>query len=104
MLNLLPSTRHQPTHYECLAGPALPATSALADKGMNSPENLFLDLIELEIVTAKGIFDSSLECLQSAGMTESYLISVVCDGAAVMSGCHNSVKKLFTERFPSLIV
>jgi hypothetical protein len=80
----------------------------LADKGMNSPLNLFLDLIELETVMAKGIFDSLLECLQSIGMTESYLksylISVACDGAAVMFGCHNGVKKLFTERFPSLIV
>jgi hypothetical protein len=54
--------------------------------------NLFLDLIELETVTAKGIFDSLLECLQSSGMTESYLIRVACDGAAVIFGCHNGVK------------
>jgi hypothetical protein len=57
---------------------------------MNSPVNLFLDLIELEIVTAKGIFDSLLECLQFFGMTESclksYLIIVACDCAAVMFG------------------
>jgi hypothetical protein len=59
---------------------------------MNSPVNLFLDLIELETVTAKGIFDSLLECFQSVGMVESYLIIVACDGAAVMFGCHNAIK------------
>jgi hypothetical protein len=59
---------------------------------MNSPLNLFLfsDLIELETVMAKGIFYSLLECLQSVGMTESYLksylISDACDGAAIISG------------------
>jgi hypothetical protein len=71
---------------------------------MNSPVNLFLDLIELETVTAKGNFDSLLVCLQSVRLTESYLISVACGGAARMFGCHSGVKKLFTERFPSLIV
>jgi hypothetical protein len=49
---------------------------------MNLPVNLFLDLIELETVMANGILDSLLKCLQSLGMTESYLksylISVAC--------------------------
>jgi hypothetical protein len=70
---------------------------------MNSTVNLFLDLIELETVTAKGIFDYLLECLQSVGMTESYLksylISVACDGAAVMFGCHNDIKNYSQKDF-----
>ena len=57
---------------------------------MNSPINLFLDLVELEKVTAEGVFDSLLKCLHSHGMTENclkkYLVSLACDGAAVMLG------------------
>jgi hypothetical protein len=76
--------------------------------GMNSPINLFLDLIELKDVTAKGIFESLLQSLDLYGMTEEYLkkylVSVACDGAAVMLGSKNGVKKLLTEKFPSIIV
>ena len=75
---------------------------------MNSPINLFLDLVELEKVTAEGVFDSLLKCLHSHGMTEDYfkkyLVSLACDGAAVMLGCKSGVKKLLSERFPSIIV
>jgi hypothetical protein len=70
---------------------------------MNSPVNLFLDLIELETVMTKGIFNSLLQCLYSVGMTESYLISVACDGAAVMFGCHNGVKKYSQKDFLLLL-
>ena len=63
--------------------------------GMNSPINLFLDLVELEKVTAEGVFDSLLKCLHSHGMTEDYLkkylVSLACDGAAVMLGCKSGV-------------
>ncbi|XP_066475289.1 E3 SUMO-protein ligase KIAA1586-like [Tiliqua scincoides] len=45
--------------------------------GMNAPINLFLDIVELEKVTAD---------------------------AAVMLGCKSGVKKLLSERFPSIIV
>ena len=76
--------------------------------GMNSPINLFLDLVELEKETAEGVFDSLLKCLHSHGMTEDYLkkylVSLACDGAAVMLGCKSGVKKLLSERFPSIIV
>ena len=75
---------------------------------MNSPINLFLDLVELEKVTAERVFDSLLKCLHSHGMTEDYfkkyLVSLACDGAAVMLGCKSEVKKLLSERFPSIIV
>jgi hypothetical protein len=43
-------------------------------------------------------------CWNDQNYLKSYLISGACDGAAVMFGCHNGIKKLFTERFPSLIV
>ncbi|XP_065662819.1 uncharacterized protein LOC136085442 [Hydra vulgaris] len=76
--------------------------------GMNSPINLFLDLVELESVTAKGLFVALIECLHSYGMKdeylENYLFSVACDGAAVMLGCKSGVFKLITNKFPFVIV
>jgi hypothetical protein len=33
-----------------------------------------------------------------------YLVSVACDGAAVMFGCRGGVKKLLKEKFPPIIV
>ena len=75
---------------------------------MNSPINLFLDLVELEKVTAEGLFYSLLKCLHSHAMTKDYLkkylVFLACDGAAVMLGCKSGVKKLLSERFPSIIV
>jgi len=80
----------------------------LARSGMNSPVNLFLDLVELESVTAKGVFDSLLSCLHSYGITEEFLkrnlVCLACDGAAMMLGCKSGVKKLPKEKFPSLMV
>ena len=73
---------------------------------MNLPINLFLDLVELEKITA--VFDSLLKYLHSHGMTDDYLkkylVSLACDCAAVMLGCKSGVKKLLSERFPSIIV
>jgi hypothetical protein len=40
---------------------------------MTTPENLCIDLIELDDVTATGIFSSLICHLQSTGMTEEYL-------------------------------
>ena len=75
---------------------------------MNSSINLFLDLVELEKVMAEGVFNSLLKCLHSHGMTEDYfkkyLVSLACNGTAVMLGCKSAVKKLLSERFPSIIV
>ncbi|XP_065650416.1 E3 SUMO-protein ligase KIAA1586-like [Hydra vulgaris] len=76
--------------------------------GMNSPINLFLDLVEPESVTAKGLFVALLEFLHSYGMEDeylkNYLVSVACDGTAVMLGCKSGVFKLITEKFPFVIV
>ncbi|XP_065645604.1 E3 SUMO-protein ligase KIAA1586-like [Hydra vulgaris] len=41
--------------------------------GMNSPINLFLDLVELESVKATGQLVALLECLHSYGMKDEYL-------------------------------
>lgn len=80
----------------------------LANSGMNSPVNLFLDLIELDSVTAIGVFTSLLHCLHSYGITEEFLkrnlVSLACDGAAVMLGSKSGVKKLLKEKFPSVLV
>jgi hypothetical protein len=65
-------------------------------------------LIELDDVTVTGIFSSLICHLQSIGMTgeylNDYLVSVACDGAAVMCGSRGGVKKLLKEKFPSIIV
>ncbi|KAJ8869950.1 hypothetical protein PR048_028961 [Dryococelus australis] len=46
--------------------------------------------------------------LQSLGFTEEFLsehlISLTCDGAAVMFGSLSGVAKLFKEKFPSIVV
>ncbi|XP_030046369.1 E3 SUMO-protein ligase KIAA1586-like [Microcaecilia unicolor] len=80
----------------------------ITDCGMPEPVNLFLDLIELPDVTAKGIFSSLLHNLNSIGMTEEYLqdylVSVACDGANVMLGARGGVKKLLKDKFPSVLV
>uniref|UniRef100_A0A8C8RJZ3 HAT C-terminal dimerisation domain-containing protein n=1 Tax=Pelusios castaneus TaxID=367368 RepID=A0A8C8RJZ3_9SAUR len=76
--------------------------------GMTEPVNLFLDLVELESVTAKGVFDALLGCLKFHGITEEYLkdylVSLTCDGASVMLGCKRGVKRLLIDKFPSVIV
>jgi len=54
-----------------------------------------------------GILDSLLNCLLSYGMTEEHLktklVCVACDGAAVMLGHKTGLKKLLTDKFPSVI-
>lgn len=80
----------------------------LANSAMDSHVNLFLDLVQLESVNAKGIFTSLLNCLHSYGIMDDYLrqhlISVTCDGAAVMLGNKSGVGTLLKEQFPSIIL
>jgi hypothetical protein len=76
---------------------------------MTAPVNLFIDLIELDdVTTVTGIFSSLICHLKYIGMTEEYLndylVSVACDGAAVMFGSRGGVKKLLKEKLPSIIV
>jgi hypothetical protein len=64
--------------------------------------NLFLDMIQLEDVTASGIFSSLLQYLPHFEMTEDNLGA--CNDAAGMPGNHSGVKKLVKERFSSVAV
>lgn len=74
---------------------------------LSAPVNLFLDLVELEDVTAKGILSSLIRHLAHLGMSEDYLreflLSVTCDGAAVLFGAHNGVRRLMQDKFPGVI-
>lgn len=80
----------------------------LKDLGMESPVNLFLDLIELENVTSLAIFQAVIQCLEGYNLNDNVmanrLIAVSCDGAAVMLGRKSGVCALLKERFPSIIV
>jgi hypothetical protein len=62
----------------------------------------------LDDVTANGIFTALISHLESLGMAEEFLtenlVSLTCDGAAVMFGSDGSVSKLFKDTFPSIIL
>jgi hypothetical protein len=51
------------------------------------------------MLTASGIFTSLLWHLDSVGISEeylgNYLVSVTCDGAAVMMGAHGGVRSYY---------
>lgn len=76
--------------------------------GMCDSTNVFLDLVELDGLTAKAVFDSLLNCLHGNGITDSFLsknlTSITCDGAATMIGKNKGVGALFSSKFPSIIV
>lgn len=75
---------------------------------MRETINCFLDLIELDSVTASGIFSSLMSKLEALGFTEDFLrhnlVSLTCDGAAVMFGLRGGVSKLLKDKFPSIVV
>ncbi|XP_015277122.1 PREDICTED: uncharacterized protein KIAA1586-like [Gekko japonicus] len=75
---------------------------------MEDPVDHFISLIELDDVTADGIFKSLMSALESLRITEEVLkeslVSLTCDGAAMTMGSHEGVAKLFKDRFPSIIV
>lgn len=81
---------------------------SLPKTGMSGSTNVFLDLIELDGVTATAVFDSLMNCLRSNGISDVFLsnnlTSLTCDGAATMIGKHKGVATLFREKFPSVIV
>jgi hypothetical protein len=67
----------------------------LQEFNLTEPINLFNDFIELEDVAANGIFIALISHLDSLGMAEEFLtenlVSLTCDGAAVMFGCRGGV-------------
>jgi hypothetical protein len=75
---------------------------------LTSPINLFIDLIELDDVTASGIFTSLLRYLDFIVISEechgNYLVSVTCGGAPVIIGARGGAKKLLKDKFPTAIV
>ncbi|XP_050507956.1 E3 SUMO-protein ligase KIAA1586-like [Diabrotica virgifera virgifera] len=75
---------------------------------MESPVNLFLDLMELENVTSRGIFNAVMKCLEGHKIDEnvlkSRLVAFACDGAAVMLGGKSEVGVLLKEKFPSIVI
>jgi hypothetical protein len=70
--------------------------------------NLFIEWIELDDVTAHGIFTALISHLESLGTTEELLtenlVSLTCNGAAVMFVSRGGVSKLFKDKFPSIIL
>jgi hypothetical protein len=79
----------------------------LQELNLTEPINLFIDLIELDDVTANGMFTALISHLESLGMTEELLtenlVSLTCDGVAVMFGFRGGVSKLFKDKFPSVV-
>jgi hypothetical protein len=80
----------------------------LQEFNLTEPINLFIDLIDLDEVTANGIFTALISHLESLGMTEEFLtenlVSLNCDRTAVMFASRGGVSKLFKYKLPSVIV
>ncbi|XP_060093811.1 E3 SUMO-protein ligase KIAA1586-like [Heteronotia binoei] len=76
--------------------------------GMPAPANLFIALMELEDVTANGIFSTLMSQLESLGFTEDFLkenlVSLTSDGAAVLLGSRGGVLRLLKDRFPAVVL
>lgn len=74
---------------------------------LSAPVSIFLDLIELSDVTAGGILNSLMSLLERLGLSEDYLkeylLSVTCDGAAVVFGARTVVTRLMQEKFPAVV-
>lgn len=77
-------------------------------EGMENPKNLFLSLVELTALSASGILKDLLNELNRLGLSADFiknnLISITCDGAAVMLGKKTGFAKQLMETFPNLIV
>lgn len=75
---------------------------------MESPENLFLDLVELDDLSAEGIVHKLLACLEGAKLNKAFLsktlIGLTCDGASVMLGRKSGVAARLQTLFPNIMV
>uniref|UniRef100_H3AMQ0 DUF4371 domain-containing protein n=1 Tax=Latimeria chalumnae TaxID=7897 RepID=H3AMQ0_LATCH len=73
---------------------------------MQSPANVFVDLVELNDLSSEGILNSLLSVLKK-NVTEDFLtkclVVVACDGASVMFGCNTGVVKRLQDMFPNII-
>lgn len=77
-------------------------------EGMEKPNNIFVTLFELSDLSASGILKDLLSELNRLGLSEEFLknnlISVTCDGAAVMLGKKSGLAKQLMEKFPNLLI
>ncbi|XP_041845659.1 E3 SUMO-protein ligase KIAA1586-like [Melanotaenia boesemani] len=91
-----------------LSHKAVMTVSIKASIQEESPEFIFLELVELENQRADGIVQALLTCLTNAGFTEEWLhenwVTFVSDGASVMLGKKSGVATRLTWRFPKLFV
>ncbi|XP_028437610.1 E3 SUMO-protein ligase KIAA1586 [Perca flavescens] len=91
-----------------LSHKAVMTVSIKASIQEESPEFIFLELVELENQRADGIVQALLTCLTNAGFTEKWLhenwVTFVSDGASVMLGKKSGVATRLTSRFPKLFV
>ena len=75
---------------------------------MTEPTNIIIDIVELNDVTAEGICNALLNCLESIGFSNEFLkedlISIAADGAAVMLGKNKGVVTLMKQNFPQVLV
>ena len=91
-----------------LSHKAVMTVSIKASIQEESPEFIFIELVELENQRADGIEQALLTCLTNAGFTEEWLhenwVTFVSDGAIVMLGKKSGVATRLTSRFPKLFV
>ncbi|XP_039618182.1 E3 SUMO-protein ligase KIAA1586-like [Polypterus senegalus] len=87
---------------------AVMTVSVKASFEENSPEFIFLELVELENQRADGIAEALLSCLTNAGFMEEWLhenwVTFVCDGASAVLGKKSGVATRLTSKFPRLFV
>ena len=73
-----------------------------------TPENIFLDICELDGQDIQSVKKSLIESLFKHGFTEAYLakhlIALLSDGASVMLGFKSGVGTLLKKDFPSIIL
>ena len=72
-----------------------------------TPENIFLNICELDVQDAQSVKKSLIESLFKHGFTKAYLskhfIALASDEASVMLGCRSGVGTLLKKDFPSII-
>uniref|UniRef100_A0A672PR30 HAT C-terminal dimerisation domain-containing protein n=1 Tax=Sinocyclocheilus grahami TaxID=75366 RepID=A0A672PR30_SINGR len=70
---------------------------------MESPENIFVELVELEDQSAQGIVDKLLRALEGVFLSKT-LIGLSCDGASVMLGRKSGVAARLKSLFLNMMV
>lgn len=76
--------------------------------GMDTPTNIFVELVELDDLTAEGIVRHLLHAMERVHLTEEFLsktlIGLTCDGASVMLGRKSGVASRLKDIFPNITV